>query len=580
MRRPSLVSVALLMVMFASSRARAVDAPAGGAEWIPGSRIEAFADETVGSVDRNDPAAPRIRVHTPDPARSYRAQFRLPLGTNSLPDEALVLILMDARPENGRTARVTVKLQQRDAPYTPLADPQDVVVDDSGPVPVLFRTTSRPPRGALALVVFCGASEGAITMRNLRIICYPATYPVGSLPRVRHTYAGRDPDAPWRRAALSRIDAGRKADITLTLRDEDGRPLSDREVKLVLRRHAFGFGSAVTARRLLEAGPDGDRYREIVERYFSCVVFENDLKDFEWAPQLSEPQREQRNVRIRQALDWLEARRIRVRGHYLMQVARPPNLSDGLSADQIRQHLIGATRERIATIGDRVVEWDVINHPIAWPGAVMLDRMAGLERLDREVFDLARSLTKRPLWVNEDQLFRPGAQSSNTLAYVRALRAEGYPVAGLGNQAHIHESFLPDPEAILRLSEVFACAAPRLAITEFDVVVQADEELARDYSRDLLITCFSHPAYDSFLWWGFWAGAHWKPEAASWSVDWTPRLRAEVFEQWIGGAWRTIEKRRTDDEGVVLWHGFPGWYDVEVDGRVLPLQPAGVTGTP
>ena len=46
-------------------------------------------------------------------------------------------------------------------------------------------------------------------------------------------------------------------------------------------------------------------------------------------------------------------------------------------------------KERINFIQNRVIEWDVINHPIAWGGADMLNKRPGLEKLDREVFTLS-----------------------------------------------------------------------------------------------------------------------------------------------------------------------------------------------
>ena len=93
-----------------------------------------------------------------------------------------------------------------------------------------------------------------------------------------------------------------------------------------------------------------------------------------------------------------------------------------------------------------------------------------------------------------------------------------------------------------------------------------DEELAADYTRDILIAIFSHPAYTGFLWWGFWEGSHWKPAAASWNKDWTIRKRGEVIEEWLGKRWRTKVEATTDAAGIVRWRGFPGWYEARPGG--------------
>jgi endo-1,4-beta-xylanase len=192
----------------------------------------------------------------------------------------------------------------------------------------------------------------------------------------------------------------------------------------------------------------------------------------------------------------------------------------------------------------------------------LLSTRPGLETLDRELLTLARSLTKLPMFVNEDQLFRPGPQSDDTWTYLKNLKDAGIKIDGVGNQAHIHESHLPSPEHVLAVTDRFAKLVPAQAITEFDVKTVADEELAADYTRDLLIACFSHPAYTSFLLWGFWEGSHWEPTAASWKKDWTILKRGEVLEEWLGRRWRTELVLTTNDAGRIEWRGFPGQYDI------------------
>jgi len=250
-----------------------------------------------------------------------------------------------------------------------------------------------------------------------------------------------------------------------------------------------------------------------------------------------------------------------------MQVAAPFNLHKIKDSTEIRQRTLDSVNERMAFVQDRVIEWDVINHPIAWGGADMLNKRPGLETLDREVFTLARSLTKLPFFVNEDQVFRPGPQCDDTFTYIEKLNADGFKVAGLGNQAHFHESYLPSPEHLLAVTDQFAKIVPHQSITEYDIVTTEDEKLAADYTRDALIAVFSHPAYTSFLLWGFWEGSHWKAEAASWSKDWSIRPRGEVLEEWIGRKWHTEVTLKTDTKGKVSWRGFPGWYEVTSQGR-------------
>ncbi len=395
---------------------------------------------------------------------------------------------------------------------------------------------------------------------SIQAFKYPAGKDTSAFPRIRKTYAGREPDAPRRKAALERIEKHRKADLSLRFRGPDGKPLADTEVTLTLRLQEFGFGSAVTAGLLTAESDDGKRYREIVHRLFSQIVFENDFKDFGW-----EEWGTSKDAKLKQldgAMRWLEQRNISIRGHYLMQGAVPTNLAKIKDPGAIRQHFVKTAEERLSFAKDRVCEWDIINHPIAWGGAELFANRPGLEKLDREIYSLALRATSVPFFVNEDQLFRPGRQSDETFAYVRQLKKDGFRVDGVGNQAHVDESFLPTPEHVLAVTDHFATLVTRQVITDFDITTLQDEELAADYTRDLLIACFSHPACTGFLLWGFWEGRHWKPEAASWNLDWTIRKRGEVLEEWIGRRRSTTVTLTTGKEGEVRWRGFPGWYDI------------------
>jgi GH35 family endo-1,4-beta-xylanase len=443
--------------------------------------------------------------------------------------------------------------------------------------PVVFVTDDAVPADKAAVVLLCGHKEQSIEVESIRVLKYPATMEVALFPKakpIKRTYAGREPNAPWRKAAMERIEQHRKKDLSMIVKDTDGQPLAETEVKLSLKRHAFGFGSAVVAKRFSSESEDDRRYREVVEKLFSIVVFENDLKDGNWGPDFDEGRKAKRNEEIDTAFQWLAERHIDVRGHYLMQVATPFNLHDIKDNAVIRQRTLDSVKERMAFVKDRVIEWDVINHPIAWGGADMLNKRPGLETLDREVFTLARTFTKLPFFVNEDQIFRPGPQCDDTFSYIEKLNANGFKVAGLGNQAHFHESYLPSPEHLLAVTDQFAKIVPHQSITEYDIVTTEDEELAADYTRDALIAVFSHPAYTSFLLWGFWEGSHWKPEAASWSKDWSIRPRGEVLEEWIGRKWHTEVTLKTDAKGKVAWRGFPGWYEVTAKGqKPALLQP-------
>lgn len=568
--RSSLIALAV----FLTASVRGVEPPVGGTDIRGDAPLQASASATAGKAE---PLATgrRITIATPDPAKAYAAQFTAPLRQEIAKGER-VLAIIKARVTGAASGEVLAKLQLRGAPYTSFGDTVGLGIHPEWTeLPVTFVAENPVPEDKAAVVLLCGHRQQSIEVESIRVLKYPKETDLKLFPKakpIRRTYAGREPDAAWRKAALARIEQQRKADLTLNVTDKDGQPLVDMEVKLTLKRHAFGFGSAVVAKRFSGESEDDRRYREVVDRLFSIVVFENDLKDGNWSPDFGEERKARRNAELDHAFAWLKERNIAVRGHYLMQVATPFNLQNLNDNAEIKSRTLASVQERLAFVKDRVIEWDVINHPIAWGGADMLNKRPGLEHLDRDVFKLARSLTALPFFVNEDQVFRPGPQCDDTFTYIEALNEAGFTVAGLGNQAHFHESYLPSPEHLLAVTDRFSKIVPRQAITEYDIVTSEDEELAADYTRDVLIAVFSHPAYSSFLLWGFWEGSHWKPEAASWNKDWTIRPRGEVLEEWIGRRWHTEVTVKTDARGKVSWRGFPGWYQVSGDGVQTLLE--------
>jgi len=100
-------------------------------------------------------------------------------------------------------------------------------------------------------------------------------------------------------------------------------------------------------------------------------------------------------------------------------------------------------------------------------------------------------------------------------------------------------------------------------ITEFDVNTP-DQELQADYTRDFLIACYSHPCVTGFTMWGFWQKAHWKPDAAMYNADWTPKPNAAVWTDLVTKQWRTNITELSNGKGTITSRGHMGAYEITV----------------
>lgn len=388
-----------------------------------------------------------------------------------------------------------------------------------------------------------------------------------NLPRTRFTYEGREADAPWRAAALARIEALRVAPIRIHVSDAQGAPVAGARVEAHLVEPEFLFGSEIDSRLVAEDSPKAGKYRSIFLENFDAAVIGNGLKWQRWINPNEGKGVLWPRAQTLAALDWLSAQpHLRLKGHVLVWGGwnfTPEAVRALPDSEQRLPSLINAhIRDIIAATRGRLAIWDVLNEPLNEPDYLDL---LGLEAA-ADWFKLARELDpKAKLYLNEYRILS-GPESrvfvEKYLTLVARLRAAGAPIDGLGIQGHLGQQVLP-PERVIEDLDLLATAGLPIQITEFDINT-ADEQLQADYTRDFLIACYSHPAVNGFFNWGFWEGQHWIPQAAMFRRDWSPKPNATVWREWVLSKWRTRIDSTTTTEGVVTARGHRGTYLVTV----------------
>ena len=406
----------------------------------------------------------------------------------------------------------------------------------------------------VVLLAACGADRGAAAAGMPRTV-RPA---VRSEPTA--TYDGRAADAAWRDAARKRIQQHRQADLVVTVTGTGGKPLAGAQVKVTMQRHAFGFGSAVAASQILADGRDGEEYRKVVRTWFSKVVFENDLKWPSW-------ENEHRRAGTLKALEWLEGEGIAVRGHCLVWPSwkRMPRDLGGLKDDPpaLRRRIAEHIRHEVSTLKGRIADWDVINEPL-WNHDAMdvlgKDIMVEWYRIAHEADPAA------VLYLNDQNILAGGGTDRRHQDHyegtARYLRTAGAPLGGLGMQCHFGGDLTP-PARLIEILDRFDDFGLPIQVTEFDIHTK-DRRLQADYLRDFMMAVFSHPRVEAVLMWGFWAGRHWRPDAALFDREWTLRPHGEAWRDLVLDAWWTRAGGATDARGRFETRGFLGAYEVSV----------------
>ena len=429
------------------------------------------------------------------------------------------------------------------------------------------------PAGQVGVAFHLGQCPQAVEIASVGLIDYGKGLRLGDLPRTRMTYRGREPDAAWRRAAAERIEKFRKARLAVRVVDGDGQPVRDANVRVRMKRHAFGFGSAVRAVHLCDDSADGRRYRRMVERNFNKVTLENALKPKWWTVAKSNSHPMFRMEWTQRALAWLNERNIEVRGHYCYQAPLPEHVVEKYRGrpQDLRADVFAHIEQKVAQIGRSVGEWDAVNHIVGW--GPTLSTLLGGDAIYADVIKRTRQIAPHAeLWVNEGPVLHSGARQYQYAKVVRYLIDHQAAPDGIGFMGHFramnsYTSFLTPPDRLYTVFEHLAEVIPNLQLTELDVRTSDDEQLQADYLRDVMTVAFSHKAFQAIVMWGFWEGGHWKPDAALYRKDWSIKPCGRAWEGLVLKQWWTDATGTTDRDGAFVCRGFLGDYQIAVTHR-------------
>jgi GH35 family endo-1,4-beta-xylanase len=429
-----------------------------------------------------------------------------------------------------------------------------------------FRFPRDCPAGTVEFVLGFGYHEQTVELRHVSVSHYGSSLSLDDLPRTRVTYAGREPDAPWRAAAEARIRVHRQGDLLVRVHDASGQPVPGARVELSLLRHAYEFGTCVPLKFISDPSPDCIRYREVFLDLFNAACPENDLKWARWIS--SGPLSIGREATIA-ALQWLREHEIAVRGHVFLwpswkhlpaHIVRLRDTTGDIAIpDLIRSHISDIAW---ATRG-LVKEWDVVNEPFNHND--LMTRFG--DGIMADWFHTARAtLPDVPLYLNDwgtHDIDSDPAHVEHFTRTARRLLKQHAPLGGLGLQSHIGGIPCP-PESLLKTLDHYAATLGLpVRTTEFDMAA-LDEELQADYLRDFYTAVFSHPSTVGIQMWGFWAGEHWWPAAALFRQDWSEKPNARALRTLLKSTWHTAYTGETSREGTCSTRGFYGTYELKV----------------
>jgi GH35 family endo-1,4-beta-xylanase len=432
------------------------------------------------------------------------------------------------------------------------------------------RIAAEPGQSSISLFVG-GTQPQTVEVAGLEVVNYGPDFDIRLLPFEIQTYPGREPDAPWRKDALDRIERIRKGDLTIRVLDAAGQPVPNAQVHARMTRHAYLFGTAVNGNWLMNKAnfdsEDGQRLRAEIPRLFNRFAPAN---EFKWQPYEEWPAR---NL-VGRLVKWAEDHNLTIHAHVLVWPSRqhlPKRLHpllDAGDAEQMQAEILKHIEHLVGRFAGRIHSWDVINEPVDHNEVINLvgrQRMADWWRAAHRADPNAR------LYLNENNLLI-GTKVNAVVEMVRFLQEQGAPIHGIGAQGHVGPTL--SIETALRNLDRLAETGLPIEITEYDTITP-DEELQGDFTRDIMIAVFSHPATVGFTMWGFWDGQHWLGNAPIYRRDWSKKPSGEAYESLVLGQWWTDETHTTDPSGGVKLRGFLGRYQITAttpDGQSRTVQ--------
>jgi len=439
----------------------------------------------------------------------------------------------------------------------------------------VFQAGNDLPEGVGNAKIAIGEQKQVIEVADIQVYRFPIGFDVFKAPQMKKTYAGRELDAPWRAEAEARIAKLRQGQLNVVVHDAAGKPIEGAKVTVRMKRHLFGFGSAVDVNMLSGLGfkiseQDQIKYRNTVDELFSRVVPESGLRvgNIEGATDPAKPWEAASRLRTQAAvqwtLQWAKDKKMTSRGHYLSWGYLEPWAAEEVKKGgpaglmtRYDQHWAFA----LPFAAPYVDEWDALNHPVPFVEADALYKVVGPD-VYPDIYAKIRKQTNKLLFVNEDT-FNPD-RTAGFDKHMKHLIAKGQTPDGCGFQSHFSDYAIPAIDEEWQIYERFGKLTKYLTVTEYDLQT-LDDQLHADHLRDMLTLCYSHPQMTGFVIWGFWEKRHWKPTAAMFKADWTERPAVKVWRDLVKTKWWTNADLSTDAEGKAPLSAYYGWFDITIE---------------
>ncbi|MEW6358846.1 MAG: endo-1,4-beta-xylanase [Planctomycetota bacterium] len=364
---------------------------------------------------------------------------------------------------------------------------------------------------------------------------------------------------------------GRKAEVSLTLLADDGKPIANTEVRFEQTRHDFLFGCALPTwhRGNQEAE---EPFKDVFSILFNYLTTETALK---WRG--LEPRKGQLNWKVvDRIVEWAESKRIAVKGYPLVWGNGPkgsgvPRWLLNKPDKEIARQLYKRVRRVVERYASRMTCWDVINEPFH---ATWFEDELGSGYMKEALGWVREAAPQAKLLINEYDLVGFDKELARFIKLAKKLQEQGAPLDGIGLQCHPGSRWLR-PDEIISACDRIGELGLEVHITELTVPIEKqpvkgrpeggvwNEETQAEYFDMFFRTAFAHPAVKAITIWGLWDGMVWQNNSGIVRRDFSRKPVFDALDKLINHEWRTTCVLKTDQRGECSFRGYLGQYHVE-----------------
>ncbi|MBE7047332.1 MAG: hypothetical protein E7396_07960 [Ruminococcaceae bacterium] len=409
---------------------------------------------------------------------------------------------------------------------------------------------------ATAIGIRGGFYTQVVELGGIEIINLGKNFDINTLPKTTAILPELEPESPWRKDAIDRIEKIRKGDFTVIVKDAEGNVIPDAQIELDMFEHQFEFGTMT--------GPNtvtNENYRKTTSINFNAGVSEHFMK---WAPFEETPDQAKNQVQAAKELGIKY-----FRGHSIFwERHKGSDKTTNMTPDYMFTDDVLKSKEKfdelckkhlteiVTEFKDYVKEWDVENE--------LITNTAFKDIYGMEIYKNHYKWVREILGDDAELYYNDFKQFEEP--YYKLLDemvAMDIDFDGIGIQSH-YDGSTRMPSEVMRMYEGHRKYGKRLKVTEYSNSIE-DKAQQANYTRDMLISCFAEEMMDGFLMWGYCDGPNASANRPFYDTEWNLKPAGLVYQDLVYNKWWTRDaKATTDKNGVATIRGFYGDYDVTV----------------